>query len=268
METSELFAIASEQILLFGASAMRLSVAFLMLPLFANQLIPPLIRNALFLALSLMAFVLQPTLDISALQGHEWGVLFLKEAFVGVTIGFFFGIFVWAFEAAGEIIDTMIGASAAMLFDPLSGHQVTPIGEFIGRWINYVFLAAGGLLFLTTAVLESYVIWPLTENLPNLRMASVVLFEREISTFMRLMLTLISPILVIIMIIDISLGMLNRFSQRLNVFFISISIKGLAAVFVLALLIPILIGVLERELNAHRNSIDGMLNEVLQMPER
>ena len=263
MDSVLLLEIGSEKILYFGASTTRLIVAFMLLPLFSNDLIPPLVRNSLFLALSVIIFTLQPDISVSNLAGHQWAAIYAKEAFVGVVIGVFFGIFLWAFESAGMIIDSQIGTSMATVSDPLSGHDVTLLGEFIGRWINFIFMAAGGLLFLTVAVIESFVTWPLTAPLPDFRMASVVLFESEFSRYLTLTMMIASPVIVIAFIIDLAMGLVNRFAQRLNVLFLSNSLKGLAAVLVLLMVMPALVQLLVRELNAHRASVQLYLEKIL-----
>ena len=87
----------------------------------------------IFVAIAIIVVVVQPGLNLSNLLVVDWISLFARELFIGLAIGFFFGVFLWAFEAAGIIIDTQIGASMAMIYDPLSGHDVTLLGDFIGR---------------------------------------------------------------------------------------------------------------------------------------
>jgi len=255
MDSVALLEGGAEQILFFGASTMRLVIAFSLLPLFSNELVPALVRNSLFLALSLVVFTLQPDIALSNLDGHQWAAIYAKEAFVGLAIGVFFGVFLWAFESAGVIIDSQIGSSLATISDPLSGHEVTLFGEFIGRWINYIFLAAGGLLFLTLAVIESFIAWPLTAPLPDISLASLTLFESEFSRFLSLMLMIAAPVMVVIFIIDLAMGLINRFAQRLNVLFLSMSLKALAALLVLMVVMPVLMQLVFRELESHRTAV-------------
>lgn len=262
MDSVQLFEGGAQTVLFFGASTMRLVVAFLMLPLFTGELIPPLVRNSLFLALSVVVFVLQPDLA-RELSSVDWAGIYIKEAFIGLSIGVFFGVFLWAFESAGVVIDSQIGSSMAMVFDPLSGHEVTLFGEFIGRWINYIFLAAGGLLFLTLAVIESYIAWPLLQALPQIRLATLTLFEQEFSRYLYLMLMIAAPVMVVLFIIDMAMGLINRFAQRLNVLFLSMSIKGLAALIVMMLLLPVLMQLLLREVNDHQDAVLRALGSLL-----
>ena len=77
--------------LLLGLSATRVAVAFLLVPLFTNELMPPLVRNAMFVAIALLSLVLQPAPAPLVLSTWQWLALFAKEAFIGGAIGFLFG---------------------------------------------------------------------------------------------------------------------------------------------------------------------------------
>jgi len=125
----------SSQVLLLALSATRIAVAFLLLPLFSNELIPALVRNSIFITLALIAIIVQPVVDVEALGTADWIALFAKEVFIGLVIGVFFGVYLWAFEAAGVLIDTQVGSSIAQIFDPLSGESVGQLSFYGCRWV-------------------------------------------------------------------------------------------------------------------------------------
>lgn len=263
MEDSALYGLLADKILLLAVSTLRLTVALLIVPIFADEIIPPLVRNSLFVTLAMVVVYLQPQLEVDALTVSGWLGLFAKEIFVGLVIGFFFGLFLWAFEAAGTIVDTQIGASMAMIYDPISGHEVTLYGDFLGRWVNFVFLASGGLLFLVIAVLESYMIWPVSQPIPNLQQASVIFFENEFSRFVKLVLMIASPIVVVIFMMDMVMGMINRFARRLDILFVSLAMKGLVALLMMIILIPTMVEILMMQLELHKNGLDDFTESIL-----
>lgn len=264
MDNAVLLEFLSLQISVLALSTTRIAVAFLLLPLFSEEIIPALVRNSIFVVLAIVAATLQPKgLDPGALSGLQWITLFAKEAFIGLVIGFFFGLFLWAFEAAGIIIDTQIGASMAMVYDPLSGHEVTLLGDFLGRWINYLFLATGGLLFFTTAIFESYLIWPVDQPLPELKQATLILFQTEFSRFITLIFMIAAPVVVIIFLVDMSMGLINRFAKRLDIIFISLAIKGLVAILLMTIMVPTIVEQLIYQLAEHKNGIESYLKTVL-----
>jgi len=243
-----LFDLLTEHVLILSLAALRITVAFTLLPLFNKEGIPPLVRNTLFVALALVSIVIQPTLSVESISASVWVNLFLKEAFIGMVIGVFFGLFLWAFEAAGVVIDMQIGASFALYFDPIVGNEVTLIGSLLSRWAGYLFLASGGLLVLTGALVESFSLWPLMEPITSFRVASLRLFEAEYARFMSLAVRIAGPVIVVLFILDVCMGLINRYAQHLNVYFISMSLKSMVTIVLMMMLLPYLVNVLMAEI--------------------
>ena len=262
MDIPEIFSSLSNQILLIGLATTRVAVAFLMLPIFTGELVPAMVRNSIFVSIALIAIVMQAAVPVEALHAMDWITLFAKEAVVGVAIGILFGLFLWAFEAAGQVIDTQVGATIAQVVDPLTGQQTSLTGEFLGRLANFAFMAAGGLLFLVGALIESFVFWPIGEVLPDLSKIGLTIFETEFSRFIMLTLLIASPILVVLFIIDGVFGLVNRYSQQLNVFFLSMSLKAVAVVMLLILMISSLVQLLVTELVSHTGALPDLLQNV------
>jgi type III secretion protein T len=252
----------SSQALTIGLAAIRVSVAFILLPLFSEQLIPPLIRNAIFLAVAVMVVILHPVIDVTQFTPLMWLQMIAKEAFLGVCLGAFFGLFLWAFEAAGQIIDSQIGMNMAQVFDPLEGHETSLIGSFIGRFINYIFIAMGGLMYFTGIIMQSYGLWPIDSALPDIPLASVRIFEVLSADLFALIVVVAGPFLVIAFLIDICMGMINRESQQFNVFFLSMPLKTLAAVFVLILSLGYLMDLLVDKTLEHNASVLQMITAI------
>lgn len=242
------FGSLSHAALLLGLSSTRVAVAFLLVPLFTADLLPAMVRNALFIALALLSLLLQPAPALQGLAGWQWATLFAKEAFVGGTLGLVFGGAMWAFEAAGQIIDTKVGSSMAQVLDPLSGHQTSLTGAFLARLAGFVFMAGGGFLLMAGVLLDSFALWPLAAPLPDLRRAGALLFEAEFGRIMRLALLVAAPSLLMLYLVEGVLGLVNRFAQQLNVFSLSMSLKSVVAVLVLWLQLASLVTLLADDL--------------------
>ena len=235
--TAQLVGHWADQLLLLGIASARIALAFAMLPLFSTETVPPLVRNSILLSLGLVSLALQPALDLKLFTAVDWIAVFAKEAFVGLLIGFFFGSILYALEAAGQIIDAKIGATMAQVVDPLSGHQTSLNGAFLGRMANLVFIFSGGLSLLVGVLLESYAIWPIAATFPHLAPAGLGLFEAEFSRLMVLATLMAAPILAVLFVIDLGLGLVNRFAQQLNVFQLSLSIKSFTGTAMILLLL-------------------------------
>ena len=227
----------ADQALLLGVATARVAATFLLLPMFSGETVPALVRNSIFVSLGVVSLALQPPLDASILGPAQWATILIKEVFVGLIIGFFFGSVLWALESAGQIIDTKVGATLAQVVDPLSGHQTSLNGAFLGRLASVVFVSMGGLSLLLRVIMESYVIWPIAAPMPVLDGRSLSLFEGEFGRLMVLATLFAAPVLTVLFLIDAALGLMNRFAQQLNVFTLSMSIKAYAATAVLLLLL-------------------------------
>jgi len=262
MNEADLLASLGDRVIVVALSTVRIAIAFLIMPLFARDSIPPLVRNAIFMSMAVVGVAVQPAGDVSAITSSAWANLVIKEAMIGLAIGLLFGLFLWAFESAGVIIDFQIGVSFALFFDPIIGNEATLFGTLFSRFANYLFLIAGGMMLMVGALIESFAVWPLLEPLDGLREASVRLFEAELSRFMSLTARIAGPIMLVLFLIDVGLGLINRYAPQFNVFFLSMSIKALSATLLVIILLPFLVDVLLGELAFQAGRVDDYLARV------
>jgi type III secretion protein T len=248
MESLGIFGPLSDTALLLGLSTVRVAIAFLLVPLFTNELIPPLVRNSLFLGIALLGLALQPSAAPVALTTWQWVSLYAKEAFIGGALGFFFGSILWAFEAAGQVIDTKVGTSQAQVSDPMSGTQVTLNAALFGRLASWIFMAGGGFMLMIGTIYESFAVWPVRSPAPSLVADGFRLFEGEFGRIMLLTLLIAAPALVLMYLIEGVLGLINRFAQQLNVFSLSQSLKAVAAVWIIWIQLATLAQLLQEDI--------------------
>lgn len=252
----------AEQALLIGAGSARFGFAFLMLPLFSPQQIPALVRNSLIVTFGLVTLSLPIGFDPLALSASQWVVLLAREAAAGVVLGLFFGTFLWAMASAGEIIDTKSGATIAQIIDPVSGGSQSLSATLLGRFAQVIFVSAGGLTLLVGALMLSFGIWPMGPGGVTLDWGAVRLFEGELGRFFQIAFFVASPVLLILFLIDLGMGLLNRFAQNFNVFMLSLSIKSMAATFLLFLLLPLLAQLVISDLATRQAVGFGILERV------
>jgi type III secretion protein T len=248
MEALALYGTLGDLALLLGLSATRVAVAFLLVPLFTNELIPALVRNAMFIAIALLSLMLQPAPAPLHFSAWQWVSTFAKEAFIGGAIGFMVAGVMWAFEAAGALIDTKAGTTQAQVQDPMSGQTTTLNGALLGRLASMVFMAGGGFMVMIGALLESYAIWPVRAPFPSLVQGGMRLFETEFGRIMGLTLLVAAPALVLLYVIEGVLGLINRFAQQLNVFSLSASLKAVAAIWIVWVQLVSLVQLLQDDL--------------------
>lgn len=228
----------TEQALLVGVSSARFAFAFMLVPLFSPTIIPAMVRNSLIIAFGLIAISMDPGLATNQLGAGDWLWLYTKEAIAGTVIGFFFGTMLWAMGSAGEIIDTKVGATIGQLVDPMSGLQQSLTAVLLSRFAHVIFVTSGGLTLLIGTIMTSYLIWPLGSGGINFDMMAVRLFEQEFGRFFAIAFVFAAPVLTILYVIDLGLGLLNRFAQQFNVFALAMPIKAVASIFVIIVMLP------------------------------
>ena len=217
-------------VLLVALCGTRMAVAFALLPLFSPDIVPALVRNAFFIAMGVLALALQPAVRTEGWATGHWLLLFGKEALIGAAIGFGIAAFLWAFEAAGQIVDTKVGTSGLQLTDPLSGNQVSGSAAILGRLTAALFMATGGLMLLVGVLLESFRLWPVAQLALVPRRAGMVLFEQHLDSLLGLAFLLAAPVLIVMFAVDLALGLVNRYAPQINLLSISASLKALASI--------------------------------------
>jgi type III secretion protein SpaR/YscT/HrcT len=216
--------------LLAGLVSTRIAVAFLLLPVFAPDTVPAGVRNAIFLAFGVLALALQPALAPGSLNAVQWIGLVAREALIGLALGFGLAAFLWAFEAAGHIVDVKMSIANGQIADPQAGESLTPTATLLARTAGMLFMAGGGFMLFVGVLVQSYALFPLgrTDFVPQ--RGAVALFEAHLADLMALALIVAAPALVVMFAIDLALGLVNRYAPQLNVITISQSLKGLASV--------------------------------------
>jgi type III secretion protein T len=162
--------------------------------------------------------------------------LMVKEASLGFLLAYLSSLVFWAVQSAGFLMDNQRGASQASITDPLSGEESSPLGSFLFQSFVFLFFTSGAFFTFLLLIFQTYVFWPPAEWLPNPESAQLPVFVAQtVSWLMTQVLLLSSVVLVASLMVDLALGLINRFASQLNVYVLAMPIKsGLAMLIVLA----------------------------------
>jgi flagellar biosynthetic protein FliR len=215
----------------------RVGAMIMLLPAIGEAGVPPRVRLALALAISL---ALVPV--VSATYGNQapqsvlaLGMLIVKEITAGVLIGGMARMIMGALSTAGYLVATQTGLGYAQTVDPEMGEQGAIVGNF--------FTLMGAMLIFATnmhhlaigAIQGSYGILPPGASLPTGDMAELAI--RLTAGSFALGLQLAAPFLVFGFAVNAAIGLLARLMPQLQVFFIAMPINILAGFFLMMLLI-------------------------------
>lgn len=211
-----------------GLCMLRPLGVMLIMPLFNRATLGgTLIRNALVLMIAFpaaAAYAQAPILTQEITYVH-YGLIVGSELTIGLMIGFCAAIPFWVIDMAGFLIDTMRGASMASVLNPLLGAQSSLFGILFTQVFSLLFLITGGFNKLIAAIYQSYVALP-----PGVsyRFDAVWLtfLSHQWQLMYELCLCFSMPALSAILLVDMALGLINRSTPQLNVFFLSMPIKS------------------------------------------
>jgi len=241
----------------------RIAAAFLIVPLMTQETVPALVRNSFFVSLAIVAYPIAAAAGPStAMMQSTWALIVLKEIFVGTAIGFCFGSIFWALGAAGNVIDVKVGSSMASVMDPISGHQTSLTGMFLSQFGAWLFMATGAFMMFIDLLLTSYRLWPVGNTLPPLHAGGVGFFANQFNYLMTAVMMFSAPALVVTSLLDIAMGLVNRYAQQLNVFSLAMPIKSWLSTWVLLLAMAAIVEVVVRAIAQNAQLLD-VLGKVL-----
>ena len=205
----------------------RLFAIFAVVPFLSGSMIGGTARNGLLLMLAI--FMSPVAGDVPTVSLGTWVLIAGKEALIGLLLGLGFGIFIWAIQSVGDLIDFQTGSANASFFDPVAGHENGPTGEFLSWLAITLFVSAGGLLALLGVVVDSFRIWPVASFFPSVGAVLEQFAVRQGDTLFLWIVKLAAPVVFVLMLVDLGMGLINRAAPQLNVFVFSQPLKRLLA---------------------------------------
>lgn len=223
----------------WALASARLTACWVVVPIFGRNWLSGVLRAAPILATSafFIPLVLKVTPQLD--QSFLFMALLLKEVAIGVLLGVAIGTIFWTVEAAGGLIDAQSGTQAGAMLNPLSGAEEGIFATLMYWAFAAYFISLGGLLWIFGAVANSYSFWPPGSLWPSLlpwqTSNGVQWWLMRLDELLRDAFTLASPVMAAMLVIELSLGLVGRFTPQLQVFFVAIPLKLLTAFGVLAI---------------------------------
>ncbi|MCL6453469.1 MAG: flagellar biosynthetic protein FliR [Alicyclobacillus sp.] len=211
------------------------------------------LATAAWITPSVAASVPDPTA-----QPGDFIVEAVQETLLGLFMGLIANLLVAAVTFAGEAFDVQIGFSSAVLFDPGSGASVGLTASFLTWVFTMYFLGVGGLDGFLLAVMNSYHLVPLGHwHLPA--NAGDVL-GRLAGLCVAIGLQMAAPLLVALLLSDVTFAMLSRAVPQMNVFIVGIPAKLFVGLALFAVVMPGVVYVLGQLFTDLFQSLSSALN--------
>jgi len=211
---------------------------FVLLSFASRTILPGMARNALMVSITIVLIPIM--IDQQVMVPTDWSdllLLILKEVFIGLILGFIFSTPFWIMDSVGAIIDRQRGSMSGSIKSPLLESESTILGNFLSIYTVALLFASGGFHYLLKTFFESYIKWPIMTFYPDVRIEISFYFLSLLDSLMYSVVLIAGPVLIVIFLVDLGFGFLNRSVPQINVFILSLPVKGLASILILTLYI-------------------------------
>ncbi|MCA8023420.1 type III secretion system export apparatus subunit SctT [Burkholderia metallica] len=228
--------------------ALRLFMLMFIFPPTADGVIQGTVRNAIAIVFSAYVAMGQPIAFVESLHGFFLVEVVLREAAIGLVLGYAASTVFWVAESVGVYIDDLTGHNNIQIANPASQEQSTPVGTLLQQVAIMAFWSLGGMTFLLGTLYESYSWWPLSQGMPIAGdiVASFVL--RQTDTLMQSIAKLAAPLLFILVLVDFAFGFVSKSASKLDISGLSQPVKATVAIAMLAIFIGLFVDQLHGQL--------------------
>ncbi len=219
------------------------------IPVFNGGQVPPQMRLGIVVLFALLVFpVIEGALPSQTYSTLELMVLLGQEVIFGLLVGFLAQLVFMAAEFAGSLIGYQMGFAAANVFDPTTQRQVALISQFQGVFAILLFLALNVHHLFLEAIVASFEMLP--PGSLNLAGGAIPMLMEVANHSLVLSIQLVTPILVLLILSNLTLGIMSRVFPQLNVFMLSFPINIGVSFIVMGLTLGVFAAMLSREFSA------------------
>lgn len=232
-----------DQIQYFLLVFVRISTVVVLLPVFGSSQIPAQMKVALSLGLAVILFPVLMTVKPAFPEPFTLGMfvmLVLKEAMVGLAMGFITQFLFTGVQLAGQLIDTEMGFGFVEVADPFTQESITVLGQFQIIIFTLIFLVVNGHYFFILAIQKSFEIIPLfSAHLPGGGGMDHV--AGMVANVFILGIRFAAPIYVTLILTEMALGVVARTVPQINIFFVGMPLKIVIGLGAMIIVLPALV---------------------------
>lgn len=212
----------------------RISGIFTFNPIFSRANVPNRVKAAMTLVLSVMVLAMMGSnTGYVPLSLVDFIFTLLKEALIGLVLGFFTNLIMTVFIYAGEMIDNQIGLAMAKAMDPSTGIQMPVFANvYYYIFILYFFLTGGHLSYIKLFA-TSYDILPIGFDFGARTVDLTYTIVEYFGTVLTLAVKFALPIIAVELIVEFSIGVMMKAVPTIQVFVINFQLKILVGLVML-----------------------------------
>ncbi|KGN03400.1 flagellar biosynthesis protein FlhB [Clostridium novyi A str. 4570] len=205
----------------------------------------------------ILGFMLITGIDysyVNNINGNFQFILYcLIEISTGLTFGFITNMCFSCIRYAGSFMDLQVGFAMMSMFDPTSNSNVTLIERMLYWFSLVVFIIVDGPNMIIKILIESFNVIHIGKFILNQNSAMHVIdvFTRYFQLGIRIAI----PIVLIIILTDLTMGLVAKTVPQLNVMILGMPVKIVLGLGVLALSLPVILNIIGSAFDSIPSSI-------------
>jgi flagellar biosynthetic protein FliR len=228
------------QVFSAGLVFARVAALVMTMPGLSEQAVPPRVRLAFALVLSLSLFPLAQSVlpAVPESTGAMFGVV-IREVLIGLMMGAVMRMFMTALSVTGELVSLQTTLSFAQTANPMEAQPSASLTTFLTMLGITVLFATNLHHYFISALFNSYSIFAPAKNLP-LGDAAQLAVQTSAKSF-ALGVQLAAPVIVFALVFNVATGLVGRVMPQFQVFFVASPLQVLLGLAVFALSLGTLI---------------------------
>ena len=211
-------------------------------PIFNRKEIAGMVKLAFAFVLTV---ILTPMLKPVNPPADSMLLILVLNFAAGAIIGYIAQIIILAIEAGGDMINTQMGLSSAMVMDPSTNSQTSILSRVITLIGLIIFMEIGGFYWMINALIRSFELFPIYATaIPLEKIINLDYLVTTTSNVLYVGLQIASPVLLATLGQDIILGVISKTAPQVNVFQLSFLFKPVLGAAIMIWILPMLINVI------------------------
>ena len=239
MNSTALFAWALGALL----ASIRIGMLFVSTPVFGNVPVPKTAKVVLIVGLG-AGFATQ--LNIGSINHIQAGWLvsaIISEVLIGGAMAATLIAGFAAFNVGGRLLDFQIGYGIAGLVDIATKNNMPLLGSVFSMAAVLIFFAIDAHLAVLKVIQLSYEVLPIGSSVFSLNLGHLIAY---FGTCFAFGFAVVAPVVLCLFLVDIGMAFMSRTMPQMNVFVMSLSLKVIVGLIVLAISFPFAGSVIRR----------------------
>lgn len=170
-----------------------------------------------------------------ALASPDLVVAVILQLVMGVTLGFVVLVAVSAIQVVGDLLDLVGGFNVAVGIDPLNQNQTSIMGRVFSLLAGTLLFVSDGHLMIIQGLVRSMQVSPAPASLDTADVARTL--TTDFAHMVVAGLQIAAPIVAVMLIADLSLGLMAKAAPAMNVFSLAYPIKIMLTLLLVSLVI-------------------------------